>query len=172
MLTQEDLMAIATLMDKKLEPIKEQLKELEPIKERLDGVDKRLDGVDKRLDGVDKRLDGVDKRLDGVDKRLDGMDKRLDGMDEQLKELEPIKERLDGMDEQLKVLDKKNTDTRSVIETQIEHAIRLLAEGHAQIVESMVKPAQLEEVHPRLDTLENVVSVHSKEIRELQQKIG
>ena len=31
MLTQEDLMAIATLMDKKLEPIKEQLKELEPM---------------------------------------------------------------------------------------------------------------------------------------------
>ena len=110
MLTQEDLMASATLMDKKLEP----------IKERLDGVE----------------------------------------------------ERLDGMDEQLKVLDKKNTDTRSVIETQIEHAIRLLAEGHAQIVEYMVKPAQLEEIHPRLDTLENVVSVHSKEIRDLQQKIG
>lgn len=138
MLTQDDLMAIATLMEKTID------QKLEPIKERLDGVDKRLDG----------------------------MDKRLDGMDEQLKELEPIKERLDGMDEQLKVLDKKNTDTRSVIETQIEHAIRLLAEGHAQIVESMVKPAQLEEVHPRLDTLENVVSVHSKEIRELQQKIG
>ena len=112
MLTQEDLMAIAGM----LQPIKEQLKELEPIKE-------------------------------------------------QLKELEPIKE-------QLKVLDKKNTDTRSVIETQIEHAIRLLAEGHAQIVEYMVKPAQLEEIHPRLDTLENVVSVHSKEIQELQQKIG
>ena len=145
MLTQDDLMAIATLMEKTID------QKLEPIKERLDGVDKRLDGVDKRLDGVGKRLDGVD---------------------EQLKELEPIKERLDGMDEQLKVLDKKNTDTRSVIETQIEHAIRLLAEGHAQIVESMVKPAQLEEVHPRLDTLENVVSMHSKEIRELQQKIG
>ena len=120
MLTQEDLMAIAGM--------------LQPIKDRLDSVDKRLDGVDKRLDGMDKRLD--------------------------------------GMDEQLKVLDKKNTDTRSVIETQIEHAIRLLAEGHAQIVEHMVKPAQLEGIHPRLDTLENVVSVHSKEIRDLQQKIG
>ena len=120
MLTQEDLMAIAGM--------------LQPIKDRLDSVDKRLDGVDKRLDGMDKRLD--------------------------------------GMDEQLKVLDKKNTDTRSVIETQIEHAIRLLAEGHAQIVEHMVKPAQLEEIHPRLDTLENVVSVHSEQIRELQQKTG
>ena len=127
MLTQEDLMAIAGM--------------LQPIKDRLDSVDKRLDGVDKRLDGVDKRLDGMDKRLDGVD-------------------------------EQLKVLDKKNTDTRSVIETQIEHAIRLLAEGHAQIVEHMVKPAQLEGIHPRLDTLENVVSVHSEQIRELQQKTG
>ena len=169
MLTQDDLMAIATLMEKTID------QKLEPIKERLDGVDKRLDGMDKRLDGVGKRLDGVDKRLDGMDeqlKELEPIKERLDGMDEQLKELEPIKERLDGMDEQLKVLDKKNTDTRSVIETQIEHAIRLLAEGHAQIVESMVKPAQLEEVHPRLDTLENVVSVHSKEIRELQQKIG
>ena len=169
MLTQDDLMAIATLMEKTID------QKLEPIKERLDGVDKRLDGMGeqlKELEPIKERLDGMDKRLDGMDKRLDGMDKRLDGMDEQLKELEPIKERLDGMDEQLKVLDKKNTDTRSVIETQIEHAIRLLAEGHAQIVESMVKPAQLEEVHPRLDTLENVVSVHSKEIRELQQKIG
>ena len=131
MLTQDDLMAIATLMEKTID------QKLEPIKERLDGVDKRLDG-----------------------------------MGEQLKELEPIKERLDGMDEQLKVLDKKNTDTRSVIETQIEHAIRLLAEGHAQIVEHMVKPAQLEGIHPRLDTLENVVSVHSEQIRELQQKTG
>ncbi len=120
MLTQEDLMAIAGM--------------LQPIKDRLDSVDKSLDGVDKRLDGMDKRLD--------------------------------------GMDEQLKVLDKKNTDTRSVIETQIEHAIRLLAEGHAQIVEHMVKPAQLEGIHPRLDTLENVVSVHSEQIRELQQKTG
>ena len=169
MLTRDDLMAIATLMEKTID------QKLEPIKERLDGVDKRLDGMGeqlKELEPIKERLDGMDKRLDGMDKRLDGMDKRLDGMDEQLKELEPIKERLDGMDEQLKVLDKKNTDTRSVIETQIEHAIRLLAEGHAQIVESMVKPAQLEEVHPRLDTLENVVSVHSKEIRELQQKIG
>ncbi len=169
MLTQDDLMAIATLMEKTID------QKLEPIKERLDGMDKRLDGMGeqlKELEPIKERLDGMDKRLDGMDKRLDGMDKRLDGMDEQLKELEPIKERLDGMDEQLKVLDKKNTDTRSVIETQIEHAIRLLAEGHAQIVESMVKPAQLEEVHPRLDTLENVVSVHSKEIRELQQKIG
>ena len=155
MLTQDDLMAIATLMEKTIN------QKLEPIKERLDGVDKRLDGMGEQL-----------KELEPIKERLDGMDKRLDGMDEQLKELEPIKERLDGMDEQLKVLDKKNTDTRSVIETQIEHAIRLLAEGHAQIVESMVKPAQLEEVHPRLDTLENVVSVHSKEIRELQQKIG
>ena len=155
MLTQDDLMAIATLMEKTID------QKLEPIKERLDGVDKRLDGMGEQL-----------KELEPIKERLDGMDKRLDGMDEQLKELEPIKERLDGMDEQLKVLDKKNTDTRSVIETQIEHAIRLLAEGHAQIVESMVKPAQLEEVHPRLDTLENVVSVHSKEIRELQQKIG
>ena len=155
MLTQEDLMAIAGM--------------LQPIKDRLDSVDKRLDGVDKRLDGVDKRLDGVDKRLDGVDKRLDGVDKRLDGVD---KRLDGMDKRLDGMDEQLKVLDKKNTDTRSVIETQIEHAIRLLAEGHAQIVEHMVKPAQLEGIHPRLDTLENVVSVHSEQIRELQQKTG
>ncbi len=155
MLTQEDLMAIAGM--------------LQPIKDRLDSVDKRLDGVDKRLDGMDKRLDGMDKRLDGVDKRLDGMDKRLDGMD---KRLDGMDKRLDGMDEQLKVLDKKNTDTRSVIETQIEHAIRLLAEGHAQIVEHMVKPAQLEGIHPRLDTLENVVSVHSEQIRELQQKTG
>ena len=70
-LTNEDLKAIADLMDHKLEP----------INQRLDNMDNRLDNMDNRLDNMDNRLDKMDNRLDNMDNRLDNMDNRLDKME-------------------------------------------------------------------------------------------
>jgi DNA repair ATPase RecN len=56
MLTKEDILAIAGLMDEKLKP----------INDRLDGMDSRLDGMDSRLDKMDHRLAEVETRLGKV----------------------------------------------------------------------------------------------------------
>ncbi len=56
MLTKEDILAIAELMDEKLKP----------INDRLDGMDSRLDGMDSRLDKMDHRLAEVEIRLGEV----------------------------------------------------------------------------------------------------------
>jgi len=96
----ELLLAISNIMDKKLEPIHEQLDEhtrkFEILEQRfdarLDGIDERLDGIDERLDGIDERLDGIDERLDGIDARLDRMDTRMDTMDRRLKKVELCQE--------------------------------------------------------------------------------
>ena len=55
-LTNEDLMAIATL--------------LQPINERLDKVDSRLDKVDERLDNLDSRLDNLERQIKRTERTL------------------------------------------------------------------------------------------------------
>lgn len=61
MLTNEDLQALSSLMDKKLEP----------INTRLDNMDQRLDNMDQRLNNMDQRLDNVEQRLDKIEERLE-----------------------------------------------------------------------------------------------------
>lgn len=81
----ELLLAISGIMDKKLQPINEQL---ENHTRKFETIDRRFDAVDKRLDGMDKRLDRMDERLDRMDERFDAMDRRFDAMDRRLTRVE------------------------------------------------------------------------------------
>ncbi|QDQ02548.1 hypothetical protein FOH38_19955 [Lysinibacillus fusiformis] len=62
--------------------------ELEPVNQRLDGMDKRFDGMEQRLDGMDKRFDGMEQRLDGIDRRLDKMEVDVQDIKHGLDELQ------------------------------------------------------------------------------------
>lgn len=55
-LTKEDLQAISSLMDGKLEP----------FNEKLDSMDQRLDGMDQRLEFVEMKQDLMQKKLDDL----------------------------------------------------------------------------------------------------------
>lgn len=57
-LTKDDLQAIASLIDSKLD------EKLSPVNERLDGIDERLDKVNERLDGIEERLDKVEENTE------------------------------------------------------------------------------------------------------------
>ncbi len=81
-LTNEDLQAIANLLDSKMD------QKLQPINDRLDKMDNRFDAMDSRLDKMDSRFDAMDSRLDKMDSRFDAMDNRLDAMDNRLDKLE------------------------------------------------------------------------------------
>ena len=92
----ELLLAISNIMDKKLEPIQEQLEEhtrkFEVIDRRFDAIDERLDRMDERLDRMDERLDRMDERLDAMDKRMDKIEKNVDSIDKRLKKVELCQE--------------------------------------------------------------------------------
>ena len=61
-LTKQDLKAIDTLLDNKLD---------EKFVDHLSLLEKRLDKkMDKRFEEVNERLDGVDEKLESIDKRL------------------------------------------------------------------------------------------------------
>ena len=66
-LTNEDLQAIASLMDTKLQP----------INDRLDKVDDRLDSLENRLDSLENSLDSLENSLKVVKLRQDKMSKKL-----------------------------------------------------------------------------------------------
>ena len=57
-LTKDDLQAIASLIDSKLD------EKLSPVNERLDGIEERLDGIEERLDGIEERLDKVEENTE------------------------------------------------------------------------------------------------------------
>lgn len=50
-LTKDDLQAIASLIDSKLD------EKLSPVNERLDNIDKRFDGIEERLDKVEENTE-------------------------------------------------------------------------------------------------------------------
>ena len=54
MLTAEYMKALSNLIDKKIDP----------IYERLEGMDQRFDGIDKRLDAMEQRLDNIEDTLE------------------------------------------------------------------------------------------------------------
>ncbi len=70
-LTNKDLEAIEQIFDKKLQF------SLQPVINRLDGVDLRLDKVEVRLNEIDLKFDKVEARLDGLESKQETMDNRL-----------------------------------------------------------------------------------------------
>ena len=72
-LTNDDLQAIATL--------------LQPINNRLDKMDCRFDKMDNRLDKMDNRLDKMDSRLDKIESEVSALKIGQTKLEKQIKEV-------------------------------------------------------------------------------------
>ncbi len=53
MLSREDLQAISTLLDQKLEP----------MQQRMDGMQQQMDGMQQQMDGMQQQMDGMQKDI-------------------------------------------------------------------------------------------------------------
>ena len=61
-------------MDEKmlLQAIQEIVKaEIEPLNERMGGIEQRMGGMEQRMDGIEQRMDGMEQRMGGVEQRMD-----------------------------------------------------------------------------------------------------
>ena len=58
---------------------------------------------------------------------------------------------------------------KTLLENGVEKQIKILAEGHAQILDRLPDAEKQEELGSCVTTLERVVKGHTKEIRQLQQ---
>lgn len=66
-LTNNDLQAIASLMDTKLAAA------INPINKRFDDIDIRLDGMDKHFEDIDNRFDYIELKQDSMHKKLNNL---------------------------------------------------------------------------------------------------
>ena len=68
-------------MDEKmlLQAIQEIVKaEIEPLNERMGGMEQRMGGIEQRLGGMEQRMDGIEQRMGGMEQRMGGMEQRMD----------------------------------------------------------------------------------------------
>ena len=116
-------------------------------KDLLQAIEHMMDQMmDSKLEPISERLDGIDTRLDGIDTRLDRIDTRLDNVETGLHELSDRVSSVEITQEQL-ILPK----------------LDLLAEGHALLLERIVK---LEELPGKVDNLQTDVTVLKGALKE------
>ncbi len=100
-LTNDDLLAISDMMDKKLQPINNRL---DKIDDRLDSLDDRLDSLDDRLDSLDDRLDSLKFSQEHITEKLKGIEVTMNYNDYHLShDIRKLQEDVDTISEILKI---------------------------------------------------------------------
>lgn len=111
-------------------------------------------------------------------------------LDEELRsaireELNPIKQDMTRMDQDIKRIgldisridqnmthmEQEITRIKIVMENDVQRQLNLLAKGQRLILERLTKPAVIEDLTNRIDTLETVVTHHSADIAELKKAL-
>ena len=71
MLTKNDLKEIAKIIDNRIQP----------VEERVGGMEKAMSGVEERVGGMEKAMSGVEERMGGMEKELKGIKKKVHRID-------------------------------------------------------------------------------------------
>lgn len=78
--------------------------------------------------------------------------------------------KFEAMDAKIEAVQKETIrQIKALLENGVEKQIRLLAEGHAQILARLPEADEQGDIKARVTTLEHVVADHTKQISELQQ---
>ena len=147
MLTREDLAAIGTIMDEKLEAVKTEVGAL---------MDKKLEAVKTEVGAL------MDEKLEA---RLKPIEERLTG----------VEGRVTGIEERLTATEKETHELKILMENETNRAVGLVLDGHEslrQMIEGrLVTKDEREQDRIRICTLEGVTKLHTTQIAELKKKI-
>ena len=128
-LTTKDLQAIGSLMDTKLEP----------IVERLDGLETRFDGLEERFDGLEERFDGLEAQFYGLETSHNGLVTIVEDMQEMLTAVKNSQQRVELIEIPklnalmdgyglLSTKDKRQDERLDILETKTEnHDVRVFS---------------------------------------------
>lgn len=114
--------------------------------------------TDTKLEAMQK---ATDSKFEAMDKRLDVMQKATDSKFEAMQK---------ATDEKIEAAQKETIQQiKALLENGVEKQIRLLAEGHAQILARLPDAEEQGEIKARVTTLEHVAADHTRQINELRQ---
>lgn len=138
------------------------MQEYREIIEKLDGLGQRMDKLDQRMDGFDQRMDRFDQRMDGLDQRMDGFNQRMDEFDQRMYEQD---QRIDRLGQRMDALS-------VIIENTVCGQLKILAEGHTTILETLAPKSKTEELEEEVDFLKSIVRAQAVRIDALEKKLA
>ncbi|WP_195983868.1 hypothetical protein [Clostridium sp. D33t1_170424_F3] len=141
MLDQNDLLAIAQLMDQKLEQrFAEQDRKIE---QRFAEQDRKME---ERFAEQDRK---IEERFTEQDRKIE---QRLTSQDQKIGSLKT------EMIEQMNI----------IIESRVEKQIQLLAEGHRDILEKLPEVDKVRDLEERVSTLETITKMQRQELNAMK----
>ncbi len=88
--------------------------------EKLDFILTKVVSIEKKVDALETRMDALETRMDALETRMDAIEKRMDS----------VERRLSIAEVALADDRRENRLTRAIIENDLNHSIKLIAEGH------------------------------------------
>ena len=155
MTDQELLQAIGQVVEAKLEPVRQDIRELKDSVQRLET---RMDKLEARMEQLETRMDKLETRMDQLETRMEQLETRM----------EQLETRMDQQEARTDKLEEHVQGIRIYMETDQRRTLNLLLEGQQALWDRFVPREEYESLKDRTDVLEATVRHHSQEIRELQ----
>ena len=120
----ELLTAIAGMLDGKLEPVMQKLTGLE---DRMTGVEGKMSGLENRMTGVEGKMSDLESRISGLEDKTSGIEGKAAGLEEKVSAIQKI------------TAETKNelTEVKLHIENVTDKNITLLAENYCNLVNKL-----------------------------------
>ena len=120
----ELLTAIAGMLDGKLEPVMQKLTGLE---DRMTGVEGKMSGLENRMTGVEGKMSDLESRILGLEDKTSGIEGKVTGLEEKVSAIQKISAETQ----------KELTEVKMHIENVTDKNITLLAENYCNLVNKL-----------------------------------
>ena len=154
-LTKEDLQAIGSLMDMKLEPISQRIDE---TNRQVSGLSQRIDETNRQVSVLSQRIDETNERIDETNKQVGVLSQRIDETNKRIDETNSTLAREVG------TLRREIGKVHVLIESDVMHKIQLIAESHSSLVSQNTyirrKVDKMDDMSDSIFALESCVREH------------
>ena len=135
---------------------------MDVILEKVVFIGNKVDSMDVRLGKVEERVGEVEKKVNSMDVRLGKVEERVDSMDGRLTRVEKG------------IIDVKNeiVIVRCIMENELDHNIKLIAEGHYDLNRKLDKALHLVgDVQAKEEVQDVLLTLHEAKLKELSGRL-
>ncbi len=160
-------------IDKKVDKLDQRMDALE---ERMDALEKRMDALEKRMDALEERVGLLEKRMDALEERVDSLEKHMDALEGRVGLLEKRMDSLEGQVASLNVnvaeLYREIRLTRTIIENEVNHNVKLVAEGHYDLNRKLDDAIHLSaDVKAKQEVHDVHLTLHDAKLKEVSGRL-
>ena len=156
-LTKEDLLALSTMMDEKLEPIHNEINdvkvEIKGMKTEIAGMQVEIKGMKTEIASMQVEIERMKTEIAGIQVEIEGIKTEIAGMQAEIK---GIKTEIEGMKQRITVIELR-------IENELVRNINFIAENVIPAAKKYEREAEkIESMQADIDVMKGVLKEHSK----------